>query len=64
MEQKFNSLKDQVSIYFNFYVSTLTHQIEEERNLRETLKQKYNEENKAIETKLKNMFVEEREVIY
>jgi len=64
MEQKFNSLKDQVSIYFNFYVSTLTHQIEEERNLRETLKQKNNEENKAIEAKLKNMFVEEREVIY
>ena len=55
-------LKIKYLIINNFYVSSITIQIEDERNFRESLKHKQQEENKIIETKLKSMFQEEREV--
>lgn len=54
LENKYNNLKEEFSL--------LVKQNEEERSKKENQKRFFNEEMKGLETKIKSLFLEEREV--
>ena len=54
LEMKYSLLKDQISKF--------TKIVEDEKNLKEKMKNKNNEEIKSLENRIKNMFTEEKEV--